>query len=186
MPPFDPSAYGPLFAPLLETDRCRPLSAGDAAAPAALGDLTVEQAFAHTALRDRDMGACCLAGLWLFYDELDASHTISQQVETTSGSYWHAIMHRREGDFSNAKYWLRRVGNHPVYEALAAAVAAEASAEALWGELVDGGAWDADAMVDLCEAAERGRGGEGAALRAVQQAECELLFDYCYREACGG
>src|SRR4051794_32254466 len=45
-----------------------------------------------------------VAGLWLWHDWLDESHRISQRVETADGSYWHAIMHRREGDFSNSKY----------------------------------------------------------------------------------
>ena len=53
------------------------------------------------------MAACCLAGVWLLHDYLDESHTISQRIDTPSGSFWHGIMHRREGDFSNAKYWFR-------------------------------------------------------------------------------
>ena len=64
------------------------------------------------------MAACCIAGVWLLHDFLDESHTISQGIDTPSGSFWHAIMHRREGDFSNAKYWFRRVGQHPVFDAL--------------------------------------------------------------------
>lgn len=53
------------------------------------------------------------AALWLYVDDLDRSHTESQADESPTGSYWHAIMHRREGDFSNSKYWYRRVGHHP-------------------------------------------------------------------------
>lgn len=55
-----------------------------------------------------------VAGLWLYVDDLGASHTVSQSLETPTGSFWHGIMHRREGDFSNAKYWFRQVGTHPV------------------------------------------------------------------------
>jgi hypothetical protein len=40
----------------------------------------------------------CRAGLLLWNDDLDASHTIAQDIEDVTGSYWHAIMHRREGD----------------------------------------------------------------------------------------
>ncbi|MBI1335956.1 MAG: hypothetical protein GC164_03230 [Phycisphaera sp.] len=59
------------------------------------------------------------AGLWLYVDELDKSHVVSQSIDSTTGSYWHGIMHRREGDFSNSHYWFRRVGSHPAMERLA-------------------------------------------------------------------
>lgn len=53
------------------------------------------------------------AGLWLYVDDLDRSHAISQDLHSPEGSFWHAIMHRREGDFSNSKYWLRQAGATP-------------------------------------------------------------------------
>ena len=53
------------------------------------------------------------AGLWLYVDDLDRSHTLSQGSEDATGSFWHGIMHRREGDFSNSHYWFNRVGQHP-------------------------------------------------------------------------
>lgn len=60
----------------------------------------------------------CMAGLWLLAGDLDASHEISQSDHSPEGSFWHGIMHRREGDFSNAKYWFRRVGRHEVLDRL--------------------------------------------------------------------
>src|SRR4051812_9755896 len=117
---FDPQAYGSVFAPLLQTNRRRPLDAGqpDSHARSELKKVSVEWAFAHARLADHDMAACCLSGIWLLHDYLDESHTISQGIDTTSGSFWHAIMHRREGDFSNTKYWFRHVGHHPVFAPL--------------------------------------------------------------------
>lgn len=53
------------------------------------------------------------AGVWMYVDELDQCHEICQAIETPTGSFWHAIMHRREGDFSNSHYWYRRAGTHP-------------------------------------------------------------------------
>ncbi|NUM54419.1 MAG: hypothetical protein HUU46_12295 [Candidatus Hydrogenedentes bacterium] len=53
------------------------------------------------------------AGLWLYVDELDRSHKISQGIDDATGSFWHGIMHRREGDFGNSHYWFHRVGKHP-------------------------------------------------------------------------
>ncbi|MCH7686784.1 MAG: hypothetical protein IH899_08905, partial [Planctomycetes bacterium] len=63
------------------------------------------------------------AGLLLIHDYLDESHTLSQSIQGegrhSAGDYWHAIMHRREPDDSNSKYWFRRVGEHPIFAALA-------------------------------------------------------------------
>ena len=33
-----------------------------------------------------------LSGLWLWHDWLDESHTISQSIETETGSFWHASL----------------------------------------------------------------------------------------------
>jgi hypothetical protein len=169
---FEPRAYGAVFGPLLEIDRRRSLDAGgpDEIARGELERLSIESAFAPRAVVDRDMAACCISGVWLVHDFLDESHTISQSIETPSGSYWHAIMHRREGDFSNAKYWYRRVGRHPVVDAI--------------GEQL-GQHYDPFAFVDRCEAVIRGRNAERDACLEIQQIEWELLFDFCYRVALG-
>lgn len=53
------------------------------------------------------------AGVWLYVDDLDRSHQISQSLDTPTGAFLHAIMHRREGDFWNSKYWYRRAQGHP-------------------------------------------------------------------------
>jgi hypothetical protein len=67
---------------------------------------------------DPDFAAACLAGLWLLHDFQDESHAISQDLDTLEGSYWHGILHRREPDYGNAKYWFRRVPGHPIFAAL--------------------------------------------------------------------
>ncbi len=61
-----------------------------------------------------------LSALWLAAGDLDRSHTLSQSIENADGSYLHGIMHRREGDFGNAKYWFRRAGNHSIVDVVAA------------------------------------------------------------------
>jgi hypothetical protein len=128
---------------------------------------------------DRDMAACCRAGLWLAFDFLGESHEISQGVHTAEGSYWHALMHRREPDHSNAAYWLRRVGTHHVHADLARAAAD-------LGYAGKGPGWDAFAFNDACER-HRGKGdATEELLRKVQRAEWELLFAYCFRRATGG
>jgi len=54
-------------------------------------------------------------GLHVLNDDLGRAHVIAQSLEgNATADYWHAIVHRREGDFGNAKYWFARVGDHPV------------------------------------------------------------------------
>lgn len=69
-------------------------------------------ALAEAAIREASDPAV-QAGIWLYVDDLDRSHRISQGLDDETGAFWHGIMHRREGDFSNAKYWFRRARNHP-------------------------------------------------------------------------
>jgi hypothetical protein len=116
-----------------------------------------------------EVTACCRAGLWLAFGYLDESHEISQAIDTAEGSFWHAIMHRREPDAWNSKYWWRRVGDHPVFAQLAGE-----AAKLGWR------AWDAAAFVDECEK-ERGTGSERELLlREAQRAEWERLFAWCW------
>ena len=187
---FAPSDYGPVFSALLNGDRCRALDAGhpNETARGALEQGTLAAAFAHDRIVDRDMAHCCLAGAWLLHDFLDESHAISQGVETSSGSFWHAVMHRREGDFSNAKYWFRRVGTHEVLDELGAhvtALAADAPSRALADRIAPASRFDPYAMVDACQSAIRQAGAAEAICRQVQQAEWEQLFTHCYRGALG-
>ncbi|RYG49597.1 hypothetical protein EON79_00790 [bacterium] len=48
--------------------------------------------------------------VWLYVDDLERAHNLCQDDSSEMGSYLHAIVHRREGDFSNARYWLMRAG----------------------------------------------------------------------------
>lgn len=59
------------------------------------------------------------AGLWLFVDDLESAHEVCQASGAPTCSMWHAILHRREGDFSNAAYWLHRAGAHPALKSIA-------------------------------------------------------------------
>src|SRR5581483_8797464 len=113
---------GPAIARLLQEPRLAPLGPGTPNEPMRplLAALKLETMFAPQPVRNRDMAAACLAGLWLYHDFLDESHTISQGLDNPTGSYWHGLMHRREPDYGNAKYWFRQLGRHPVFEPLAA------------------------------------------------------------------
>lgn len=63
--------------------------------------------------RSSPIAGAVAAGVLLLLDELDASHEISQSLPDAVGSYWHGVMHRREGDFWNSEYWFQRAGPLP-------------------------------------------------------------------------
>jgi hypothetical protein len=132
--------------------------------------------------------AALLSGLWLWHDCLDESHKVSQQLHTVSGSMWHAIMHRREGDFPNSKYWYARCENHPCLPTLAAsandAINPFPADKRVLKLTVHG--WNSDAFVDLVEAVCDSPDDPRQRLAiALQQLEWRVLFDYCMRIAIG-
>ena len=113
---FSPARYGPLCASLLDMDRQCELGPGTARTESRqlLATLDEQTVFGDQPIADRQMAQAAISGLWLLHGYLDQSHTLSQEIHTPTGSYWHGIMHRREPDFPNAKYWFRRVGTHPI------------------------------------------------------------------------
>lgn len=185
--------YPPAIAALLDPERLQPLGPGtpNLDAKPRLESLTVESAFAPAPVKRSDAAQACLAGLWLYHDFLEESHKRSQDLASAEGSYWHGIMHRREPDYSNAKYWFRRVGRHPIFESLHKA-AAELSGRAnlsrgapAWDAFRAADSWDPFAFIDLCEWSAVEGGALEMLSRRIQQREWELLFDYCFRLAVG-
>lgn len=69
---------------------------------------------AATAIRCKPIEAL----LWLYVDDLEASHRVSQDLHDATGAYLHAMMHRREGDFWNSNQWYAAAGEHPVIAAI--------------------------------------------------------------------
>lgn len=106
LPPVIAEACKPLFDTL-------PL---DQAMPHLLGSHPCHTALVESITQHPDIAKSSelVAGLWLYVDDLDRSHVVSQGIEDTTGSYWHGIMHRREGDFRNSRYWHIRASGHPL------------------------------------------------------------------------
>lgn len=141
-------ACAPLFE-VLPLDQAMPRLVGSYPQQTAL----VESLLQHPALANRPELA---AGLWLYVDDLERSHVVSQSLEDATGSYWHGIMHRREGDFSNSHYWMRRASSHPL--------------------LQEDASLDPDKLIDEVAAA---RGQDDSALVQRQRAEWQRLFAWC-------
>jgi hypothetical protein len=126
------------------------------------------------------------AGLFQWHDFLQESHELSQSIEGQGenhlGDYWHAVMHRREPDYSNAKYWFRQIGNHLIYRDLRQQADgilenSKAADAPLWRGRLIGKKWDPFAFVDLCEECARDETTELAlAARRIQYAEMSMLM----------
>lgn len=173
----DPNAY----------DKLVPSDAGNATARDLLAGVRSSELIAPAVIRQDDADAL-LAGLWLYFDWLDESHRISQSIETPTGSFWHAIMHRREGDFSNSKYWYARCVNHPSLHSLAGKapqlVSAMPADKALLRLIATG--WNPNAFVDLVEQVHQSPDDSRHAVAvALQRLEWQVLFDHCSRSAAG-
>jgi hypothetical protein len=137
---------------------------------------------------NRDDASAALAGLWLWHDWLEQSHKLAQSLQTTSGSFWHAIMHRREGDFSNSKYWYMRCADHPIFPSLTRAAADVINpypADKSILRIIHNG-WDPAVFVDLVQSVhehqEDPRRGVAVLLKKL---EWRMLFDDCLRGAAG-
>jgi hypothetical protein len=137
------------------------------------------------------------AGLMELHD-LGESHELAQSIEGQgrhrAGDYWHAIHHRREPDASNAKYWFRKVGSHPIHEALATASRSFLSAEVISDQasetdkaierLAPNGVWDSIAFVDFCNQSLADKELKQVwVARQLQFLEMTLLLDSAYEDA---
>jgi hypothetical protein len=170
----------PLLKQFIPSIASPDLGPGPRAGTIALAELNRQCDAAFTTAWPTQTNANLLrAAILLWHDHHDAAHEIVQDLSSPDGSYLHAILHRREPDYFNAKYWFRRVGQHPCYGELAtrAAIILDASSDPLLKKrLLPHGGWDALAFVDACESSVSPRAPWHDVLRQMQQAEFEILL----------
>ncbi len=94
-------------------------------------------------------------GLLYAANALEPAHAIFQENHSAEGSYWHGMLHRREGDFPNALYWIRRAGRVPGVSEL--------------------GGFSPAAFISECAAAA-GRGEEPPRLLETQRREWDAML----------
>ena len=132
----------------------------------------------HTAIAIR-------SALYLWNDCLDESHRLSQSLKTSIGSYLHGIMHRREPDYRNAKYWFRNTGNPPIASAISSSImdAFPDDSALLPPPLSREKSWNPASFVDACEQAA---GQSGAAayqiLQQLQDIEIRCCLDLLMKD----
>ena len=120
---------------------------------------------------------------YLHHDHTDAAHDLVQDMADPDGALVHGILHRREPDFWNAKYWFRQTENHPVYQKIAARIqslSSDPQTRAIVHRLTLPGTLDPHALVDEVERVERRPVSDPDVhfLRHVQLAETECLVEH--------
>jgi hypothetical protein len=121
------------------------------------------------------------SGLLLLNDDLHASHELSQSIHTPTGSFWHAIMHRREGDAGNSQYWWRLTGDHPAFSDIHRNALkylqghGNPAAERFGAKMQASGRWD---PVDFVRACSQGM-NDDEWLRQLQLIEMTTLLRWC-------
>ena len=151
----------PLDYPLLQTLR-------------AADDATVS---GQKAIGQPRMFTLVRGGLLYALDAIDEAHKIFQDSSGDLGAYWHGMIHRREGDFDNARYWFRRTGVLPVFDDLHRRASERSAVMARQSN------WDPYLFTGECEQARHGETESLKELADLQRVEFEGVFDYCWRQS---
>lgn len=157
---------------------------------AALERVGMERLFPGNRIEDRQLADCVASALYLQHDFFDESHRVSQKIETPTGSFYHGIMSRREGDFSNAEYWFRHVDEHPVFHSLQQQVsqAAKMLSHRIVSDFISqidtDQKWMPDLFVNVVARVvetDTNNCPEKTAAKNIQRLESDLLLDYIHR-----
>ncbi|HWB59515.1 MAG TPA: hypothetical protein VG733_08485 [Chthoniobacteraceae bacterium] len=128
-------------------------------------------------IKNAQMLALVRAALVYACDGLSESHMIVQAIPGDEAAYWHGMIHRREGDFDNARYWFRRTGAMGVFDDLhrrASAVSSVVAAQA---------GWDAYLYTGLCEQEKYGEHELTNTCVKLQAIEFRAMFDDVWRKS---
>lgn len=115
-------------------------------------------------------------GLLYALDDLAGGHQFFQEEGTDLGSYWHGMMHRREGDFDNARYWFRRAGTQPFFDHL------HSQAAPFSPDMAKQHSWDPYLFTGQCEQFKFGAEDSRGELPRLQRVEFDAAFDYTWRQ----
>jgi hypothetical protein len=113
--------------------------------------------------------------LYYYHNALDYSHKEVQKVEGDTAAYWHGMVHRREGDFENARYWMRRAGEHPAFQEMLHRASDGSPNMARQPN------WDPFLFINLCEQFKFGEIAYKKELGHLQREEFAVMFDYVWR-----
>ena len=135
--------------------------------------------------KENDIPKPVVSALALCNDDLRLSHEVSQSINTPIGSWLHGCMHRREGDFSNSKYWYRKVGSHASFCKISSKFDGFLAQYSPKGEVKLkslGKVWNPFDFIDLCSEAEFESRHIHKILKQAQLIELELLVEITMEE----
>ena len=147
--------------------------------PAKIRDASDETLSGGKPIADGKMFALVRGALFCAVDALDDAHRIFQDDPGDLASYWHGVMHRREGDFDNARYWFRRAGKLPISDKMHAAAAPVSP------NMAKQNSWDAYLLTGMCEQAKFGDTDAIPECLRLQRVEFDELLAYCWRKSVG-
>jgi hypothetical protein len=123
-----------------------------------------------------------LALLW--HDHWDAAHAIAQSDEgEPDHDFLHAMIHRREGDFGNARFWLRETETHPCHDVIASRAESFLTSDSLRSAFTIDGRWNARAYLDAVRKQSKGNqdSSQEILLRNLQGAEMITFSEWLTR-----
>ena len=137
-------------------------------------------------LNNKSMAPLCLAGLQMANDCIWEAHELVQNMDEMEASYWHAFMHRQEGDYPNGSYWYRLVGPSDLYPQVlreSQEFLKTISPVTELGQIVTWTSWDALAINEIYRRASLKDQELQKQLHQLRCIEWSILFARCLERA---
>jgi hypothetical protein len=147
-----------------------------------LDTLTTETLFTPVKVFNADCARAVHSGLYLWNDCMEEAHSLAQATDVPEGSYFHAIIHRREPDYWNSGYWFRKTGDHPVFGLIHDFITDSTELQ-IPNALKLLKRWDWQVFNSLCEEAVGSGRPDDPVLTNIQLSEIVFLITHSYRHA---
>ncbi|GEM_PF-342169 len=143
-----------------------------------------DELFHPEKVKHKSFADATVSGLLLWNDCEQEAHTLAQNINSPEGSYFHAIIHRREPDIWNSDYWFDRTGAHPVFP-LVYDYVSKNFPEKIVKKILVKNRWDPKVFNKAVEEAQNDGNAADSDLKTIQHAELLFLIAHSYRHTIG-